>query len=97
MRKKKKECRFVKLAKIFLVISSIFFFGGNVYLNSLQANLNKDISVCEKEISTLKASLDGLNLAKGELTEFSRVLEIANKYNLTYTQKHTACVVSKRG
>ena len=90
---RKKDTRFNKFAKKFLIVVSALFVVGFVWLTSYESDLNIKRQSVEKEIAVIESDIDGLNLKKQELESFARVSSIATKNGYTYQQTTTAAVV----
>lgn len=93
MRTDRKETRFERIAKRFLMFIFAIFIIGVVGLSSYESSLNIDSQNIEKEIATLESDIDGLNMKKQELESFSRIASIAEKKGYTYKQNTVTAAV----
>lgn len=90
MKKNRRESRFERFAKRFLLLSFILFAVGIVALNSYESTLNVNCLKVEKEINTIQSEIDSLDMKKQELVAFSRVSSIATAKGYTYEQSSIA-------
>lgn len=90
MKKNKRETKFEKFAKKFLVVSFVLFALGVVALNSYESTLNVNCQKVEKEISSIQSDIDSLDMKKQELASFSRISSIATSKGYKYRQSSVA-------
>lgn len=90
MKKNKRETKFEKFAKKFLIVSFVLFALGVVALNSYESTLNVNCQKVEKEISSIQSDIDSLDMRKQELASFSRISSIATSKGYKYRQSSVA-------
>lgn len=90
MKKNRRETKFEKFAKKFLIVSFVLFALGIVALNSYESTINVSYKTVEKEINTIQSDIDSLDMKKQELVSFSRISTIATSKGYNYKQSSVA-------
>lgn len=96
MKKRRKECRFIRLSKTIFIITFIVYVFVGTYLNSSMASTNIKVQRIENEIQQLNADVDGLDMKYVELTNFQKIYEIAKNNGYIYHHSSTAAAVTKK-
>lgn len=93
MKRKKKGCKFTRVTKRLLIISSILFVFGMTITNSYLASSNIHKQKLEDDIHLLEADIDGLNMKKAELSSFQKLSKIAFSNGYKYKSAATSFAV----
>lgn len=96
MKKRKKECKFIRLSKVIFIITFIVYVFANTYLNSSMASTNIKLQRIENEIQQLNADVDGLDMKFVELTNFQKIYEIVSSNGYIYHHSSTAVAVTRK-
>lgn len=93
--KRKNRKGFTKFSYRFAILSAILFIVGQVCFTSYEATLNIEQTKLEKEIAVIESDIDGLNMKKNELTQFTRLHALATEQGYKLTNQITTAAVIK--